>query len=202
MTESFFNLIYQYGYLALFCFLFLQEVGAPNPIPNEVVLIVSGYLIHSGYLSFFGVILVIIASDLLAALILYGLFYFFGSWLMTSKPKWIPIPTRSILKLHQKVNEQGLSMVFLGRLTPFIRGYVAVISGLSHINFKTYIIIASITTTIWGLFYITIGYVISPYWQLVEPYFSKSMYVFGCVFILFLIVWGVKKIQFNFLFKS
>lgn len=202
MTETFISLIQQYGYLALFSFVFLQEVGAPNPVPNEIVLIASGYLIHSGYLSFFGVLSAIILADVSAAFILYMLFYFFGSWLTNSKPKWVPISTQTIMKLQQKVKAQGSSFVFLGRLAPFIRGYVAVVSGLSHINIKKYITIILLTTTIWGLFYLSIGYALSPYWQLVEPYFSKSTYVLVAVFLLIILIWLVKKAQFNFFLKS
>jgi membrane protein DedA with SNARE-associated domain len=36
--------ITKYGYIAIFVLIFLQEIGAPNPIPNEFVLLYSGYL--------------------------------------------------------------------------------------------------------------------------------------------------------------
>ena len=173
MTESIVPLITQYGYLALFIFLFIQEMGTPSPIPNEVVLLISGYLVYSGILTFFGVLMVIILSDVLAALIIYVLFYFFGSWLINSKPKWLPIPTQAILKLKEKVALQGNKIVFMGRLTPVIRGYVAIISGLTRINLKKFIFILLFTATIWGLFFLILGYIISPYWQFVEPYFYK-----------------------------
>lgn len=202
MTETFIHLINQYGYLALFLFLFLQEVGAPTPIPNEIILVISGYLIYSGYLSFFGVLPVVILSDSFAALLLYGIFYFFGNWLIHSKPKWIPISTQTIVTLQKKINQQGISSVFVGRLAPFIRGYVAVVSGLTHVRLKTYCLIILPTTTFWGLFYITMGYIISPYWYKAEPYFSKSTYIFGAIFILLVLVFVIQKTQSRLFLKS
>lgn len=202
MTESFIDLINQHGYLALFCFVFLQEIGAPNPIPNEFVLIGSGYLIHNGYFSFLGVFTTIVLGDISASLLLYTLFYFFGYWAVNSKPRWIPIPTQTILKLSRKINKGGLLFVFLGRLAPFIRGYVAVISGLTRLNFKKYTMIICTTTSIWGLFYLTIGYFISPYWQITQPYFSKSIYILGAVFLSFAVIILFKKTSFRLFLKS
>ncbi len=202
MTESIVPLITQYGYLALFIFLFIQEMGTPSPIPNEVVLLISGYLVYSGILTFFGVLMVIILSDVLAALIIYVLFYFFGSWLINSKPKWLPIPTQAILKLKEKVALQGNKIVFMGRLTPVIRGYVAIISGLTRINLKKFIFILLFTATIWGLFFLILGYIISPYWQFVEPYFYKLKYVFMIVAFLIVFFWLAKKIQFRRIFAN
>jgi membrane protein DedA with SNARE-associated domain len=37
-----------YGYLAVSILVFLQESGIPNPIPNEILLIFSGYMCYSG----------------------------------------------------------------------------------------------------------------------------------------------------------
>ena len=202
MTETITTLIHQYGYLALFGFLFLQEVGAPNPIPNELVLIISGYLIYSGLLSFWGVLSVIILSDVLAAMTLYTAFYFFGAWFIRSKPKWIPISTKSIIKLNQKIKDQGISVVFFGRLTPFIRGYVAVVSGLTQINAKRYMLIVMATTILWGVFYISIGYILSHYWKIIEPQFSKTPYLLGAILIIVLSVWVIKKIKINLFLKS
>jgi membrane protein DedA with SNARE-associated domain len=42
--------ISKYGYLAIFVLIFLQETGVPNPVPNELVLMFSGYLVFTGIL--------------------------------------------------------------------------------------------------------------------------------------------------------
>ena len=42
--------ISKYGYLAIFVVTFLQETGVPNPVPNELVLMFSGYLVFTGIL--------------------------------------------------------------------------------------------------------------------------------------------------------
>jgi membrane protein DedA with SNARE-associated domain len=40
--------ITKYGYLAIFLLVLLQELGLPNPVTNEFVLLFSGYLAFPG----------------------------------------------------------------------------------------------------------------------------------------------------------
>ena len=68
--------IINYGYLAIFALVFLQEVGIPNPVPNELVLIFSGYLAFKGILYLPLVILAAVSADFIGTNILYFTFYF------------------------------------------------------------------------------------------------------------------------------
>lgn len=169
--------ISQYGYLALFLFIFLQEVGAPTPLPNELILIFSGYLVFTGILKLPLVILTVAGADLLAAAILYLIFHFFGTLLLNSKSRWIPISPQSIHKQSEKIARFGFKGIVIGRLSPFIRGYVAVICGLLHINLKRYGITVLATSVIWSSFYIATGYLLGPYWRYINTHFEDFKYV-------------------------
>jgi membrane protein DedA with SNARE-associated domain len=68
--------ILKYGYVAIFSLVFLQEIGIPNPVPNELVLLFSGYLTAVGKLDFITVLLIVIAADTLGSSLLYVAFYF------------------------------------------------------------------------------------------------------------------------------
>src|SRR5580704_15289435 len=84
------NFIVQYGYLAIFLFIFLQELGVPNPITNELVLIFSGYLAYTGALSFTKVILCAVSADFLGTSILYFIFYSLSKrYFFKNTPHWL-----------------------------------------------------------------------------------------------------------------
>jgi membrane protein DedA with SNARE-associated domain len=51
---------------------FLQEIGVPNPVPNEVVLLFSGYLSSVGQLDCITVLITVIAADVLGSSLLYN----------------------------------------------------------------------------------------------------------------------------------
>ena len=99
--------ISHYGYLAIFLCIFLQEVGAPTPLPNELILLFTGYLAFTGVLHTALVIVTVVCGDLLAATILYTVFHFFGNYLLSSKSRWIPISQQSIRHQSQKIARHG-----------------------------------------------------------------------------------------------
>ena len=154
----------QYGYWAIFFLIFLQEIGFPSPIPNEIVLLFSGYLAFMGVLYFPVIIIVALIADFLAGSALFFAFYFCGHFILSNIPKWIPFPSKKIEKISERIKTQGHSSVFVGRLTPFIRGYVSVISGLFRLSPKKYGTILISTASIWSSAYVLVGFLIGPYW--------------------------------------
>jgi membrane protein DedA with SNARE-associated domain len=157
----------QYSYLAIFLLIFLQEVGLPSPFPNELVLIFSGYLTYNGVFKLPLVILIALSGDILAGGILFLLFYFFGNVILQRKPKWLLLPQKKLEHISEKINNSGQSGIFIGRLTPLIRGYVAVLCGLLHVLPGKYSITLLTTSTIWAAAYICCGYLMGPYWNLI-----------------------------------
>jgi len=194
IPPDFLQSVIKYGYLIIILLVFLQEVGFPNPIPNELVMVFSGYLCYTGMLKVPFVILVALLGDLLGSGILYAVFYFFGKKIMKKKPRWLPISQKKIDKLAAKFQKQGISAVIIGRLSPFIRGYVSVLMGLMNYPAKKYSWILVGTAIFWACFYVLTGYLIGPYWKLVSTY--KAYWMLLPVFMLLLIVLllGLRKV--------
>jgi len=174
--------ILKYGYFAIFVFVFSQEIGLPNPIPNELVLLFSGYLAFMGLLKLPLVILAAVLADSTGTSILYLVFYFFGNFILQHKPRWLPIPVKSITRLQERISKNGLMGIYLGRLTPFIRGYTSVIAGLLQIKPKVFAPIALITATIWATMYVMAGILLGPFWSRVAPNVTSIKYIMLLVF--------------------
>ena len=194
IPPDFLQSVIKYGYLIIILLVFLQEVGFPNPIPNELVMVFSGYLCYTGMLKVPFVILVALLGDLLGSGILYAVFYFFGKKIMKKKPRWLPISQKKIDKLAAKFQKQGISAVIIGRLSPFIRGYVSVLMGIMNYPAKKYSWILVGTAIFWACFYVLTGYLIGPYWKLVSTY--KAYWMLLPVFMLLLIglLLGLRKV--------
>ncbi len=168
MPEDVIFYVTRYGYLAIFILVFLQEVGLPIPVPNELLLIFSGYLTFTKILLLPVVILTALSADFIAANILYFTFYTTGTFILQKKPKWIPVSAKMIDRLSAKISKGGNVNIFIFRITPFTRGYTSAISGLIHIKPKTFLPIAVFSGIIWATFWVTAGHVIGPYWKLFE----------------------------------
>ena len=180
--------ILKYGYLAIFVFVFSQEVGLPNPVPNELVLIFSGYLIFMGLLKLPFIILAAVLGDFTGTSILYIVFYLFGAYIFKHKPRWLPFPVKSIYKLKDWISRNGLLGIYIGRLTPFIRGYTSVIAGLLQIRPRVFLPIAMITASIWATIYVTIGVLLGPFWSHVAPNISSIKYIMLLIFTTIILV--------------
>ena len=177
MPAELVSYVTKYGYLAIFILIFLQEIGMPSPFPNELLLIFSGYLIYKGILTAPYVILTAVLADFTGTSILYFLFNRSGELILRKKPKWIPLSPRIIRTMTSKLSKQGLSGIFIFRLTPFTRGYASVISGLLQIKRDTFLIIALGSALTWAAFYVITGYLIGPYWSLFTENLDNFKYV-------------------------
>jgi membrane protein DedA with SNARE-associated domain len=184
MSSGLIIYITKYGYYGIFILVFLQEIGVPNPIPNELVLLFSGYLSFTGILKLPFVILAALSADFIGTCMLHTVFYFFGAYILLHKPPWLPIPVKSIQKLTKRLSRKGLMGIYIGRLTPFIRGYTSVISGLLQMKHRVFLPIAVITATIWSAAYATTGMLMGPFWH----HFISNMENFKYIMLLMVII--------------
>ena len=195
MPDELIIYITKYGYLGIFLLVFLQEIGAPNPIPNELVLVLSGYMIFTGLLKFPFVIMAAVIADFTGTSILHTLFYFSGTYILQKKPRWLPLPLKAIDKLKKRISAKGLAGIYIGRLTPFIRGYTSVIAGLLQIKSGIFLPIALITALLWASFYILAGILLGPFWNHVISNIKYFKYVLLFVFFMTLIIFAIGSLK-------
>lgn len=184
MPEEIIYYVTNYGYFAIFILIFLQEIGMPNPFPNELLLIFSGYLSFKGMLNFPLALLTAISADFLVTNILYFLFYKTGRLIMSKKPKWIPLSDTMIDRLTSRISGGGLWSIYVFRITPFTRGYTSVITGLLRVKPRIFLPIAFFSGLTWATIYISIGYVIGPSWNL----FTQNLGSFKYILLAFLAI--------------
>jgi len=197
MSEEIVYYIASYGYLAVFVLVFLQEIGMPNPLPNELLLMFSGYLSFKGLLFLPFVILTAVSADFIGTNLLYVLFYNAGTIIMQKKPKWVPISAETINKLTTKLSKGGQLSIYIFRLTPFIRGYTSVIAGLLRVKPKVFFPIAMFSAVTWASFYVIIGKLIGSSWNLfiqnTNSYKSLMLAVFAVILCVFFVVSYFRK---------
>lgn len=197
MPEELVYYVTRYGYLAIFILVFLQEIGMPNPFPNELLLIFSGYLSFKGLLYMPLVILTALTADFIGTNILYFLFFSAGTLIIEKKPKWIPLSASMINRLSIKISKGGQWSIYIFRLTPFTRGYTSVITGLLHIRPGVFIPLALFSGITWASIYVVIGYYIGPSWSLFSQHIDNFKYIMIAVLVIILssvlILFLVKK---------
>ena len=147
--------IITYGYIAIFSLVFLQEIGIPNPVPNEVVLLFSGYLSSVGKLDYITVLTTVIAADSIGSSLLYMTFYHFGQHVLQKWPHIIPPST--LAYFTARVSHQDRWSIYVGRHIPFLRGYTAVAAGLLKISPTIFLPAVLLSALTWSGGYVMAG---------------------------------------------
>jgi membrane protein DedA with SNARE-associated domain len=165
MSSELVLFITKYGYLAIFSLVLLQELGVPNPVTNEFVLLFSGYLAFSGALNLWLVILAAVSADCIGTTILYAVFYLFGEYIMDHRSRWLPVSPSHIDRIAQKISERQQWGIYVGRLIPFLRGYASVAAGILRIRPKIFIRAVIVSAITWSGGYVVAGKLLGPYWE-------------------------------------
>jgi len=163
--HQFTHYLEEYGYLAIFIVVFLQQIGVPNPLTNEFILLFCGYLAYSGTLNIYKAIGFAVLADFAGSILIFFIFYSFSKWLIDHSPKWLPLTGANIEKLKKRMLTHGQRSIFIGRMTPIIRGYTSVVAGMLNINRKAFMTTVLLSAIAWNGGLIVIGLLIGPYWS-------------------------------------
>ena len=189
--NSLLTFVQDYGYWAVFVLVFLQEIGIPSPVPNELILIFAGALTSIGGLNYWLTFLVAVSADVMGTTVLFSVFYFFERFIIERIPKWEFINSKldKIKSILMKHNRWG---IFLGRMMPYVRGYVSIAAGILNLPYKFFVPLVALSALIWTGGYVTLGHFIGKQWETVartiEQY--KWSFLVALILIAVVIVWA------------
>lgn len=193
MSPELIAYIIKYGYLAVFSTIFLQEIGVPSPVPNEIILLFAGYLASIGTLKFSLILLFGIAGDFIGTTVLYLIFYFFGDRVMKLASRFFP--AEKIEKFKENINRRGSLGVFLGRLVPYLRGYASVAAGLMKIPPSKFLPAVVASAMIWSGGYVTAGRLLGHRWEKFAEHLTIGRILTGVVVVAVLVVFVIPRIK-------
>lgn len=178
----------QYGYLAVFLLVFLQEMGVPNPVPNELVLLFAGALTSIGGLNVWIMFLVAVAADVIGTTVLFSIFYFFERYIMEKIKKWKKI-NEKLDKIKNKLMKHDRWGIFLGRLIPYVRGYVSIAAGILNLPYRVFVPIVAISAAIWSGGYVVLGHFLGSRWEIVSEFVIRYQWILLGALVLVLAGW-------------
>lgn len=161
-----------HGYVAIFVLVFLQEIGVPNPVPNELVLILAGALTVIGGLSFFLTFLTAVIADVVGTTLLFTFFYFFEHLIMEKVSKWKGV-NEKLEGIKAKLLARGRWGIFLGRMMPYVRGYVSVAAGILNIPYQEFLPMVIFPAIIWTGGYVMLGHFLGAKWETVASFIGQ-----------------------------
>lgn len=160
------NWVAVYGYAAIFGLLVLGIVGLP--VPDEWLLVFSGFLAFSGRLSLPGVLASAFLGSACGITCSYLLGRTVGLPLLHSKlGRYAHISDRQIQRVHDWFNRIGHWALFVGYFIPGVRHFTALVAGTSCLEYRAFAAYAYSGALVWVCAFVFIGYHFGENWRAV-----------------------------------
>lgn len=178
------------GYLGITALMALES--ANMPIPSEIIMPFSGFIVFSGKLSFWVVVFAGSVGNLFGSILGYMLGYFGGRPFIKKYGKYLLLSEGEVEKSEKWFLKYGMAAVFWGRMLPIIRTFISTPAGIAKMNLKKFCLFTFLGALPWCILLTFAGLKMGQNWQILETYFKKFDIVIAIV-ILFLIIWWVTK---------
>jgi membrane protein DedA with SNARE-associated domain len=162
------------------------------PLPSEVIMPFSGYLVFVGKFSLWSVALAGAIGCVVGSIPAYYLGMYGGRPLVEKYGKYILMSHRDLDLADRWFSRHGEATVFFARLLPVIRTFIAFPAGVARMEMKRFIAYTFAGSLPWCLGLAYVGKVMGEQWPTLREYFHKFDLLIGAV-LLAGIVWYVRR---------
>jgi len=189
--EGIFAWVAEHGYGALYLLLALGVVGLP--IPDETLLVFTGYLIGRGTLHPVGAFAAAVAGAWTGISGSYLLGRTLGVGAVHRYGKYVHLTEARLATVHRWFDRIGHWMLFVGYYIAGVRHFTAVVAGMSRLGYPTFIAYAWSGGAVWVATFLTLGYFLGENWrqvaELVHHYIVYASLVVVAGGILWYVLW-------------
>lgn len=156
------------------------------PVPGDVVTAFGAFMVGTGKLHFFWVYLSTTLGSVIGFTLLFLVGKFFGKELLIKK-NFTFFKKEAILKAEQWVQMYGIWLVLANRFLPGIRSVISLTAGFSNLSTYKVLLFSFISSSIWNLILIYLGYSLGNNWLTVQGKVSHLLSQYSKVIVLLLL---------------
>lgn len=169
------------GYAGVFLAMAIES--ACIPLPSEIIMPFSGFLVYQGEMNLIVVGVVGALGNLGGSLVAYWAGAREGRPLVEKYGKYILISRHDLDMADRWFARHGKSTVFFTRLLPVIRTFISFPAGMSRMRLSTFCIYTFLGALPWSLALAYIGMKLGENWDTLGGYFHKADILIGVVLI-------------------
>lgn len=155
--------IAEYGYFALYGLLVLGVVGLP--VPDETLLMYTGYLVSRGTLSAPGAWAAAFLGSASGITISYSIGRTVGLYSIHRYGKYVHLTEDRIKRVHGWFERFGHWVFPLGYFIPGVRHATAIVAGTSELDARSFVMFAYAGAAVWVSTFLTLGYLLGEHWS-------------------------------------
>lgn len=162
------------------------------PLPSEVIMPFAGYLVFKGELLLWAVALAGAVGCVVGSIPAYYLGMYGGRPLVEKYGKWVLISHHDLHLADRWFEKYGEAIIFIGRLLPAIRTFIAFPAGIARMNMSRFVAYTFLGSLIWCWLLAYAGMKLGAHWDYLKVYFHEFHMVLVAAGIIFL-VWYVRR---------
>jgi len=187
------NIISTLGYPGITVLMALES--ACIPIPSEIIMPFSGYLVFLEKLSFFSVVLWGTIGNLIGSIIAYLAGFYGGRPLIKKYGRYIFISEGELAHAQDWFEKYGSVSVLFSRMLPVVRTFISLPAGIAKMpfwKFATYTFFGSLP---WSFFLTYVGVIAGENWQSIDSLVRKFDWAIVIIIISLFSWWLLKKLK-------
>src|SRR5215470_13207311 len=162
------------------------------PLPSEIIMPFSGYLVYTGRFSLLGVSVAGAVGCVAGSLVAYYIGMYGGRPLIERYGRYVLISHHDLDLADRWFTRFGEIIVFGSRLLPVIRTFIAFPAGVARMNLKRFIIYTFLGSLPWCLGLAYVGQKLGKQWDknpTLKTLFHRFDFVIGIVLVLAAVWW-------------
>jgi len=162
------------------------------PLPSEIIMPFSGYLVSTGTFTLLGVSLAGAIGCVIGSILAYWVGYYGGRPMAEKYGKYILVTKHDLDIADKFFGKYGNAAVFFSRMLPVIRTFISLPAGIARMNFPKFVIYTFLGSFPFCYILAYIGKKMGDNWDTLGGYFHKFDAVIG-VLIVIGIIWFIRR---------
>ncbi len=155
-------------------FILMALESALIPIPSEVVMVFTGFLVQRGKFTLIEATLAGTLGNVLGSVAAYILGYKVGRPFIIKYGKYMLLSKEHVAMAEDFFSKHGNLAIFAGRLMPAIRTVISFPAGLARMKFIQLVVLTFLGSLPWNLALTYIGMMLGEQWNVIEKF---SLYI-------------------------
>jgi membrane protein DedA with SNARE-associated domain len=162
------------------------------PLPSEIIMPFAGYLVFKGEMVLWVVAFMGALGCVLGSIPAYYVGKTGGRQLAEKYGRFVLISKKDLKMADDWFKNYGEIIIFIGRLLPAVRTFIALPAGIASMNMTKFIIYTFVGSFIWCWALAYTGMVFGEHWDTLKVYFHEFHYVIAGSAIIF-IIWYIRR---------
>lgn len=162
------------------------------PLPSEIIMPFAGYLVFKGEMQLWAVAMAGAVGCVLGSFVAY----YAGAWggrpFVEKYGKYMLVSHHDLAMADRWFQRHGDIIIFVGRLLPVIRTFIAFPAGISRMAMGRFVIYTFVGSYIWCWGLAWVGFTLGQNWNTLGVYFHRFDAVIGVILLMGLI-WYVRR---------